>query len=168
MIDKEKITDLPTVSCVPLQDVRDHFIQIANPSDYSRNTPYGGKGVELTTTGFKKKCEENTTNVTTFLAKDRDIGPARANRPDILFKIQPDNENSTRPNGYLMHAGRICLDPFDHGIRNFPELPALLSSELEGHDVEYYQRQNREITLYDMIGTLARPNECTIADVHKS
>ncbi len=57
-----------------------------------------------------------------------------------------------RPTGYVKDNGRIILDAFDHGLRNFPELPVALSSELEGSDIEYYYRQNAEIADYDLIG----------------
>ena len=93
-------------------------------------------------------------NYTAFLAKDRDIGSARAHRPDILFQIRTPELRSVKPDGYVKYNGRIILDPFDHGLRNFPELPVALSSELEGSDIEYYYRQNAEIADYDLIGML--------------
>ena len=92
------------------------------------------------------------TNYTAFLPKDRDVGTARAHRPDILFQIQNNAYRCVKPNGYVMHNGCIILDAFDHGLRNFPELPVVLSSELEGSDIEYYYRQNGEIADYDLIG----------------
>ena len=93
-------------------------------------------------------------NYTAFLPKDKDVGTARAYRPDILFQIRPIQLHAVKPNGYVMYNGRIILDPFDHGLRNFPELPVALSSELEGSDIEYYYRQNLEIADYDLIGML--------------
>ena len=51
-----------------------------------------------------------------------------------------------------MYNGHIILDAFNHGLRDFPELPVVLSSQLEGSDIEYYYRQNREIADYDLIG----------------
>ena len=53
-----------------------------------------------------------------------------------------------------MYHGHVILDAFDHGLRNFPELPVVLSSELEGSDIEYYYRQNAEIADYDLVGML--------------
>ena len=93
-------------------------------------------------------------NYTAFLAKDRDVGSERAHRPDILFQIRTPELRSMKPDGYVKYNGRIILDPFDHGLRNFPELPVALSSELEGCDIEYYYRQNAEIADYDLIGML--------------
>ena len=94
------------------------------------------------------------TNYTAFLPKDKNVGTARAHRPDILFQIRNDNLRCVKPTGYLKDRGRIVLDTFDHGLRNFPELPVVLSSELEGSDIEYYYRQNGEIADYDLIGML--------------
>ena len=94
------------------------------------------------------------TNYTAFLPKDRNVGTARAHRPDILFQIYNHNIRYVKPTGYVKHNGRIILDAFDHGLRDFPELPVVLSSELEGSDIEYYYRQNGEITDYDLIGML--------------
>ena len=53
----------------------------------------------------------------------------------------------------MKYEGRIVLDSFDHGIRDFPGiLPMCLSSELAGHDIMHYMRQDKNISLYDMIG----------------
>ena len=93
------------------------------------------------------------TNYTSFLAKDKDFGPLRANRPDILFQIFSTGQQSEKPTDYLKDEGRIVLDAYDHGIRNFLHLPKMLSSELSGYDIEYYYRQNAETTDYDLIGT---------------
>ena len=91
-------------------------------------------------------------NYTAFLAKDKDVGRARADRPDILFQIRTPELRCVKPDGYVKYNGRTVLDMFDHGLRNFPELPMALSSELEGCDIEYYYRQNAEIADYDLIG----------------
>jgi hypothetical protein len=46
------------------------------------------------------------------------------------------------------------LDPYDHPIRDFPgELPIVMSDKLHGVWVEYYLRSNREIRVYDLVGT---------------
>ena len=52
-----------------------------------------------------------------------------------------------------MDEGRIVLDGFDHGLRDFGnQLPMYVSSELEGRDIEDYLRRNWEITVYDLVG----------------
>lgn len=88
------------------------------------------------------------------MKKDYNYGPKRENRPDCLFQIESDKRNGEKPDGYVMNEGRIVLDAFDHGLRNFcNQLPMYVSSELEGHDIEYYLRRNREISVYDLVGT---------------
>ena len=112
----------------------------------------------LTVTEYPKangnKHKREPYNYTSFLAKDRNVGSERAHRPDILFQIRTPELHAVKPNGYVMWNGCIILDPFDHGLRNFPELPVVLSSELAGCDIEYYYRQNSEIADYDLIGML--------------
>jgi len=52
----------------------------------------------------------------------------------------------------MMDRTRIVLDAWDHGIRDFRELPEAISSALEGHDVEDLMRRNLAIKLYDVLG----------------
>ena len=79
--------------------------------------------------------------------------PERENRPDRLFQIDNTSPKGEKPDGYVMDEGRIVLDAFDHGLRNFGyQLPMDVSSELEGHDIEDYLRRNREISVYDLVG----------------
>ena len=56
-------------------------------------------------------------NYTAFLAKDRDVGKARADRPDILFQIRTPELRSVNPDRYVKYNGRMILDPFDHGLQ---------------------------------------------------
>ena len=91
--------------------------------------------------------------MTAFVKKDYNYGPKRANWPDRLFQIEKDDSKGERPNGYVMDEGRIVLDAFDHGLRDFGnQLPMYVSSELEGRDIEDYLRRNWEISVYDLIG----------------
>jgi len=94
------------------------------------------------------------TNTTAFLLKDKDVGPDRSRRPDILFQIKPNHDqHSEEPTEYMTDDGLVVLDRWMHGIRSFPDvLPLTLDSELDGQSIEYYMRQNRAITLYDIIG----------------
>ena len=90
------------------------------------------------------------------MKKDYNYGSKRENRPDRLFQIQSDGVKGEKPNGYVMDGECIVLDAFDHGLRNFgDQLPMYVSSELEGHDIEDYLRRNREIAVYDLVGTLS-------------
>lgn len=70
-----------------------------------------------------------------------------------MFQIQSAGIRGQEPTGYLKHGQLIVLDAFDHGIRDFPQvLPKCLSSNLSGYDIENYSRQNKYITIYDLIG----------------
>ena len=92
-------------------------------------------------------------DVASFLPKDRDFGLAWAHRPAILFQLYAGpNRVSAKPQGVLMDGNRIMLDPYDHPIRDFPELPVTLSSKEKGMWIEYYMRQNKEIRPYDLMG----------------
>ncbi|KAK4694551.1 hypothetical protein P7C71_g3050, partial [Lecanoromycetidae sp. Uapishka_2] len=99
---------------------------------------------------------QSPTNVTAFLLKDKDVGPDRSQRPDILFQIQPIPEQyMEEPTEYMTDDGRVVLDGWMHGVRSFPNiLPSTLDSELDGQSIEYYQRQNGAITLYDLIARM--------------
>ena len=91
--------------------------------------------------------------MTAFVKKDYNYGPQRANWPDRLFQIEHNDSKGELPNGYVMDEGRVVLDGFDHGLRDFGnQLPMYVSSELEGRDIEDYLRRNWEITVYDLVG----------------
>ena len=92
-------------------------------------------------------------DVASYLPKDRDLGTAWAHRPAILFQLYPGhNRVSVKPQGVVMDGNRVMLDPYDHPIRDFPELPVTLSSKEKGMWIEYYMRQNKEIKPYDLMG----------------
>ena len=91
--------------------------------------------------------------MTTFLAKDKTYGASRAHRAPLLFQIHETKKIKEKPKDYMMDRGRIVLDAYDHGIRDFPTiLPKCLSSEIGGYDLEHYFRQNEELQLYDILG----------------
>jgi len=95
---------------------------------------------------------QNPSDYTSFLLKDQQYGEDRSNRNPILFQLRPTHDGQ-RPTGYVMDNGRIVLDAFDHGIRDFgDDLPLCLSSQIDGWDVETYLRRNLEISYYDIIG----------------
>ena len=110
---------------------------------------------QLTELGHARKPGVEDDNVTAFLPHDREFGGEWNQRPDLLFQIRPPQSRvSTPPTGYMTSAqGKVLLDPFDHGIRDFPgELPPSLSTEIEGWEVEYYLRKNEQIKPYDLMG----------------
>ena len=95
--------------------------------------------------------------MTAFVKRDYNYGPKRENRSERLLAIRCESVKGEKPNGYVRDQGRIVLDAFDHGLRDFGnQLPMYISSELEGHDIEDYLRRNREISVYDLVGTQSR------------
>lgn len=102
-----------------------------------------------------KKHGNEPTNYTSFLQKDKEFGPERDNRSHVLFRIKNAKPPTEKPTAYVIDDNRIVLDAYDHGLRDFPNvLPKVLSSELEGHDIEYYYRQNADIADYDLIARM--------------
>lgn len=143
------------VPAIHLEDIRLRLVKEASKKmSYRQYHIQKPEEYSLTCTGFPKKRGFDDTNVTAFVKKDYNYGPKRENRPDRLFQIERDNRKGEKPDGYVMNEGRIILDAFDHGLRNFrDQLPMYVSSELEGHDIEDYLRRNREISVYDLVGT---------------
>ena len=152
------VADVFLERAVRLKDIRDQLIQDESPSLYSKCQRATHNFIGLMSTAHAKAHgnvhKKHPTNVTTFLAKDKDVGPHKDNRPDILFQVFSTGRNKTKPTGYVKYRGRIILDSYDHGLRDFSELPKALSTELSGADIEYYRRQNATISDYDLIARM--------------
>ena len=103
---------------------------------------------------FERKSGNEADDKTAFLREDRDYGGKFEDRPPTLFQIDPPkNRNTAKPNDFVRFQGRVLLDPFDHGIRDFPgELPPCLSTNVEGWEIEHYKRRNSQINTYDLMG----------------
>jgi hypothetical protein len=130
-------------AAVRLQDIRDKLLRDDFPNRYTIPKKHGNEH------------GKEPTNYTSFLPKDKEFGPERENRPQILFQINNAKPYQAKPTAYVMDDNRIVLDMYDHGLRDFPDvLPKVLSSELEGHDIEHYYRQNAEIMDYDLIARM--------------
>ncbi|KAL6720525.1 hypothetical protein ACLMJK_002449 [Lecanora helva] len=103
----------------------------------------------------RRQGQEND-NVTAFLPEDRSYGGNWNERPQLLFQImEPADQHSSKSIAFVRYGSRIVLDPYDHGIRDFPgELPVALSTEIEGWEIEYYLRKNNEIKPYDLMARM--------------
>ncbi|CAD6583495.1 MAG: hypothetical protein ASARMPRED_001342 [Alectoria sarmentosa] len=133
---REPLTNIE-VPAVRLDDIRPRLVQEASNKMSYR---------------FPKRRGYENTNVTAFVKKDYNYGPKRENRPDRLLQIASNDTKGELPDGYVMDGGRIVLDAFDHGLRNFGnQLPLYVSSELQGHDIEDYLRRNWQISIYDLV-----------------
>ncbi|KAL2038869.1 hypothetical protein N7G274_008391 [Stereocaulon virgatum] len=131
-------------AAVRLEDIRDKILRQDDPSQYTFPKAHGNK--------FGK----GPLNFTSFLLKDKDVGPERQNRPDILFQIRNTGQHTQKPTGYVMDEDRKVLDNFDHGLRDFSHLPKVLSTELAGEDIEYFYRQNGEVADYDLTARMPK------------
>ncbi|KAL9636220.1 MAG: hypothetical protein Q9164_002961 [Protoblastenia rupestris] len=98
-----------------------------------------------------------------FVPKDQDYASDWAHRPPLLFAWD-DNDNDTgasphnarRPTECMKIGSQIVIDDNDHEICLFPDLPDVLSTQIEGADIEYYKRQHKTLNYYDLIELLAR------------
>ena len=52
----------------------------------------------------------------------------------------------------MMYQDKIVLDPYDHPVRDFLELPATISTDEPGCMIEFHLRKNRQISAYDLMG----------------
>ena len=130
-------------AAVRLRDIRDKLLREEDSDQYTIPKKHGNHH------------GKEPTNYTSFLQKDKDFGPEREDRPQMLFRIENTEPYQAKPTAYVMDGDRIVLDMYDHGLRDFPDvLPKVLSSELEGHDIEHYYRQNAEIMDYDLIARM--------------
>ena len=130
-------------AAVHLRDIREKLLREEDPNQYTIPKKNGNEH------------QKEPTNYTSFLQKDKAFGPERDNRSHVLFQIKNAKPPTEKPTAYVMDENCIVLDAYDHGLRDFPNvLPKVLSSELEGHDIEYYYRQNADIADYDLIARM--------------
>ena len=93
--------------------------------------------------------------MTSYHPGQRNWGPDRPDRPDILFQHYPPNLSKAERQAqnvfeFLMHKGRIVIDPESRKpVRNFPELPKTISSHEQGWSLEAMSRLNEWINMDD-------------------
>ena len=77
-------------------------------------------------------------------------GAEREHWPEILHQIHklPEQEQGTKASVWFYH-GNIVLDPDNHPVLNYPEIPATCSSELEGWCMQAIKRANIHISIRD-------------------
>ena len=94
------------------------------------------------------------TDCKAFVLNDKDFAFDRAHRPDILFKFEVSYSLAADipPTGIMMYQGHVVIDQDDHEIRLFPDIPDVLSSTIEGWEIEYYKRKYRKLQHGDLVG----------------
>ena len=97
---------------------------------------------------------------TTFLASQQYWGPDRDNRPSILFQLYPPVNGVTADPGLLFTPCPTTAFPELHVVvddrdgqplRNFPELPILISTKVEGWLLEAWMRLNLKLKHEDVM-----------------
>lgn len=98
-------------------------------------------------------------DVTSYLPKDKNWGYERHQRPGILFTLDKGDRRDHTETRIMTLDGRALLDQDDHPILDWPHLPATISSQVTGQEIEYFRRQNLRVEYWDIIGTsLAMPS----------
>ncbi len=137
-----------------MNDVRGTLIaNAAIQGAYGESIAYYFLVSDLTKPAHDRGAGKETHNVTAYLPADRDFGGDFDDRPPALKQIERRaDQHKKKPKGVKTHLGRVLLDPYGHPIRNFPELPATLSTEMKGWEVEHHLRKDLAIKPYDLMG----------------
>lgn len=144
-----------------MNDVRDTLIaNAAIQGAYSKSALYCRLDSDLTKPAHDHGAGKEVQNVTAYLPADKDFGGDFNDRPPELKQIgRKADQHKKLPEGVKTHLGRVLLDPYDYPIRNFPELPATLSTDMKGWEVEHHLRKNLAIKSYDLMGKYSVPGK---------
>ena len=103
---------------------------------------------------------------TAFLSTHQHWSPARHLWPriqhDVLNRIDRngfEGDNATKTPTALFHDGRIVLDEDDQPVRCFEDLPIVLSSEIEGWELEVFHRLDTRVRWRDIRARLPSQTE---------
>ena len=75
-------------------------------------------------------------------------GSLREHRPEILFRIYEDGVKPEKAEIWLDN-GRVVLDPDNHPVIDYPQIPKACSSQMEGWNMQAIQRINPRISHMD-------------------
>lgn len=82
-------------------------------------------------------------------------GSQRRNRPEILFQYEETGQNESDYVALVwIHNGRIVLDQFDCPVFDWPEVPATLSSKVEGWLQEFICRTYHRFSIKDFVARM--------------
>lgn len=110
--------------------------------------------------GHERRSGPDERDVTSFVSSQKDWGGDRDQRPDILFDLyKPVQQNLPEP-GYLFTPSptqafpELCvvIDDYERQpLLNYPELPIIISTRVEGWLLEAWMRSNLEISIEDLL-----------------
>ncbi|CAD6581616.1 MAG: hypothetical protein ASARMPRED_000656 [Alectoria sarmentosa] len=104
---------------------------------------------------------------TAFKIEHADWDSDRAHLPEICWRYNEDEVNNPRPSddpGFMRFKGMIALDPNDDPVKDWPQLPATLSSKTRGYKLEIMSRQNPHLEYKDFIARMPSVIEKTKKD----
>lgn len=94
-------------------------------------------------------------DVTSYLPEHREYGAQRNRRPDLLFQYKMMKEQMS---DYIapiwIYKDRVVLDPEDHPVLDWPEVPATFSSKIEGWLQEFISRKYFQFALKDFVARM--------------
>ena len=109
---------------------------------------------------------------TAFKIEHADWDSDRAHLPEICWRYNEDEENNPRPSddpGFMRFNGMIVLDPNDDPVKDWPQLPATLSSKTRGYKLEIMSRQNPHLEYKDCeCASALRDTDILTMDSHRS
>lgn len=134
-------------------DIRDELIAAcAQLGEYSTIPHLSrlAKGHKLTKIEYPREAGRLPTDITAYHQDQKDWGPERHQRPDILHRYEKKGyQNPTYAVPLLIYNQAIVLD-YDHQpMLDFKNLPMTLSSLLEGWLQEAISRQDSRIDVKD-------------------
>ena len=92
-------------------------------------------------------------NETSFFPAHQTWGPDRADRPDILWRWEQGDRSGLPADrgdpGWMMFENKVVLDPHDNPIKNFWNIPAVLSPWTPGYKMEAMSRENPRVDHID-------------------
>jgi hypothetical protein len=108
---------------------------------------------------YRKNTGRDPDDTTTFILSQQDWDEERDKRPAILFKLhRPQNFPVVEP-GFLFtpfpHPSfsvlAVVVDITNQPLRNFPEIPIKISTDVEGWLLEAWSRLNPALTHVDIL-----------------
>ncbi|KAL8831950.1 MAG: hypothetical protein Q9170_005076 [Blastenia crenularia] len=80
----------------------------------------------------------------------------RDGRPDILYQWEPSPKPDLHEPGYMVDPtdGKVLVDKNNHPIKDWPELPTVISGQASGMWMELWRRINPHITSPDIIARM--------------
>lgn len=95
-------------------------------------------------------------DITSFLEDHKGWGPLREDRPSILFQFEPPKPRDDPSYTFvdMVFEGRIVLDWARQPVKGFYELPATISSKIEGWRMEAILRIISKIKSEDLLARM--------------